>query len=66
MLSAGALCQNVLLAATALGFGGNWVTGWYAYDARARAMLGVGAPERPRPTVETVTSWLDAAAVAAA
>ncbi|MDO9489481.1 MAG: nitroreductase [Sphingomonadaceae bacterium] len=83
VLSAGALCQNVLLAATALGFGGNWVTGWYAYDDRARAMLGLGAderiagfiligtapesaPERPRPAVETVTSWLDAAAVAAA
>lgn len=83
VLSAGALCQNVLLAATALGFGGNWVTGWYAYDDRARAMLGLGAeeriagfiligtalesgPERPRPAVEAVTSWLDAAAVAAA
>ena len=83
VLSAGALCQNLLLAATALGFGGNWVTGWYAYDDRARAMLGLGAderiagfiligtalesaPERPRPAVETVTSWLDAAAVAAA
>lgn len=83
VLSAGALCQNILLAATAIGFAGNWVTGWYAYDDRARAMLGLGAderiagfiligtalesaPERPRPAVETVTSWLDAAAVAAA
>lgn len=82
LLSAGALCQNVLLAATALGFGGNWVTGWYAYDERARAMLGLGAeeriagfiligtalesaPERPRPAVETVTSWFDPAALAA-
>ncbi|MFC3712879.1 nitroreductase [Sphingoaurantiacus capsulatus] len=83
ILSAGALCQNVLLAATALGFGGNWVTGWYAYDERARAMLGLGAgeriagfiligtplesaPERPRPAIEAVTTWLDAASIAAA
>lgn len=83
VLSAGALCQNILLAATALGFGGNWVTGWYAYDERARAMLGLGAdekiagfiligtplesaPERPRPTVDAVSTWLDAAAVSAA
>lgn len=46
ILSAGALCQNLLLAATALGFAGNWVTGWYAYDERARAMLGLSAAER--------------------
>lgn len=46
VLSAGALCQNILLAATALGFGGNWVTGWYAYDERARAMLGIGTDEK--------------------
>lgn len=46
VLSAGALCQNVLLAATALGFGGNWVTGWYAYEERARTMLGLGAGDR--------------------
>jgi nitroreductase len=46
ILSAGALCQNLLLAATALGFAGNWVTGWYAYDEGARAMLRLGASER--------------------
>lgn len=80
ILSAGALCQNILLAATALGFGGNWVTGWYAYDDRARAMLKLGAaervagfiligtplesaPERPRPAIDAVTTWLDAASI---
>ena len=31
-LSAGALCQNLLLAATAMGFGAQWITGWFSYD----------------------------------
>src|SRR6202451_883238 len=30
-LSAGAVCQNILIAATALGFVGNWLTEGYAY-----------------------------------
>jgi nitroreductase len=30
--SAGAVCLNVLHAATALGFGANWLTGWPCYD----------------------------------
>lgn len=45
-LSAGALCQNVLVAAEAMGFGANWITDWYAYDARATALLGLGEGER--------------------
>lgn len=31
-LSAGALCQNILNAAQAAGWGANWLTGWPAYD----------------------------------
>lgn len=45
-LSAGAVCMNLLDAAAALGYGGNWLTGWHAYDDGARALLGVGAQEK--------------------
>lgn len=38
-LSAGAACYNLCLAANALGFGSNWVTEWYAYNADVRAAL---------------------------
>lgn len=45
-LSAGAVCMNLLLAADAMGFAANWITDWYAYDARAAAILGLGGGER--------------------
>ncbi len=41
VLSAGAACMNLILAARALGFGANWVTGWAAADPIARSVLGV-------------------------
>jgi len=46
ILSAGAVCTNLLNAALAMGFGANWITDWYSYDAEAAAMLGVQAGER--------------------
>lgn len=46
ILSAGAVCQSLLLAADAMGFGAQWLTEWYAYDARVTARLGLGADER--------------------
>jgi nitroreductase len=46
VLSAGAVCMNLLLAADALGYGANWITDWYAYDPGALALLGVEAGER--------------------
>ncbi|MFZ4071335.1 MAG: nitroreductase family protein [Caulobacterales bacterium] len=46
ILSAGAVCYNLILAAEGLGFGGVWLTGWAAYDARAKAALGVTEAER--------------------
>ncbi len=42
-LSAGAACQNLCLAANALGFGTNWLTEWYAYDPAFREFLGLDA-----------------------
>lgn len=46
LLSAAASCQNMLLAAAALGYGATWLTEWPAYDAGARAALGLSAHER--------------------
>ena len=43
--SASAVCQQMLLAAAAMGWGANWITDWYAYDARAREILGVADGE---------------------
>lgn len=39
--SASAVCQQMLLAAAAMGWGANWITDWYAYDPRALEILGV-------------------------
>jgi len=46
VLSAGAVCTNLLSAALAMGFGANWITDWYSYDAEAVAILGLQAGER--------------------
>jgi nitroreductase len=45
-LSSGAVCMNLLLAAQAMGFGANWITDWYAYDAEVDALLGLAAGEK--------------------
>ncbi len=45
VLSAGAVCTGLLYAAQALGYGANWITDWYAYDAEAKAVLGLNAGE---------------------
>jgi nitroreductase len=46
ILSAGAACFNVCLAANAQGFASNWLTGWYAYSPAIRAHLKLSANER--------------------
>jgi nitroreductase len=46
VLSAGALCQNILVAATAMGLGCQWNTDWCAYDEKARAAMGLEAHEK--------------------
>jgi nitroreductase len=43
MLSAGAAAQNIMLAATALGFGAMWKTGDAAYDDTVKMALGLAA-----------------------
>ena len=46
LLSAGAVCQTLVIAATAMGYGANWITDWYSYDPRATALLGIESNEQ--------------------
>ncbi len=46
ILSAGASCMNVVIAATAMGYGASWLTGWQSYDPRFLAVLGLTDGER--------------------
>lgn len=45
VLSAGAVCLNLLHAACAHGFGGTWITEWPAYDRRVLDRLGLSPHE---------------------
>jgi nitroreductase len=46
LLSAGAVCTTLTYAALAMGFGANWITDWYAYDADAGRLLGLAPQEK--------------------
>lgn len=46
VLSCGAVCQNLLHAANALGFSGQWITEWYAYSPRVQRALGLEGNEK--------------------
>lgn len=77
-LSAGAVCQQLLCAALASGWGANWLTTWLSTDAPflAKALdlapqewvagfIHIGTegalpPERPRPDLAQITTWLRA------
>ncbi len=78
LLSAGALCLGVVNAASAKGWGANWLSGWPSHDAAfiARAfdctpeesvagIIHIGtpsspAPDRPRPDLSKIVSWMSA------
>lgn len=45
-LSAGASALNLVTAATALGYGANWLSGWFAYDRDVMDRLGLKPEER--------------------
>ncbi|WP_286830373.1 MULTISPECIES: nitroreductase family protein [Kordiimonas] len=45
-LSIGAACQNMLVAATALGYASQWLTGWAAYSKTVSDGLGLGENEK--------------------
>ena len=71
-LSAGAVTMNLLHAAHAMGFAGNWLTGWAAFSDGVRDLFGaaperiagfvfIGTPvkpleERPRPDIDAIVS----------
>lgn len=46
VMSAGAVCMNLVVAANAMGFGTAWLTEWYAFDRRVLDALGLEPHER--------------------
>lgn len=46
VMSAGAVCLNVLMAANAHGYVANWLSEWFAFDSDAFPVLGVQPGER--------------------
>ncbi len=46
ILTAGAVCQNILIAASASGFAAQWLTEWCAYDDDVVKAFGLSAEER--------------------
>jgi nitroreductase len=46
ILSAGACCMSMVIAAHALGFVANWITEWYAFHPLVRERLGLKPGER--------------------
>ena len=45
-LSAGASAMNIVTAATALGYGANWLTGWFAFDRDVLDGFGLKPDEK--------------------
>ena len=46
VLSAGAACQNLLVAALSLGYAAQWLTEWYAYEPLVDEALGLAGDDR--------------------
>ena len=46
ILTAGAVCQNMLIAASAHGYAAQWLSEWYAYDQAVLAGFGLEPHER--------------------
>lgn len=46
VLSAGAVCFNLVVAAQAAGFAAQWLTEWFSYDARVNQELGLEPREK--------------------
>jgi nitroreductase len=55
-MSAAAVCYNLVLAAQALGFDAQWQSDWVAYDAGAKAAMGVTAQEKVAGLIYVGTS----------
>jgi nitroreductase len=46
VLSAGAVCMNLMNGAFARGYGAIWLSGWAAYDPAALRILGINSDEK--------------------
>ncbi|MDH4441324.1 MAG: nitroreductase [Rhizobium sp.] len=46
VMSAGAVCLNLLMAANAHGYVSNWLSEWFAFDERAYPLLGIRPGEK--------------------
>jgi nitroreductase len=46
ILSVGAVCHNIMLAARGFGFGAVWLSEWVAYDRDALTLLGMTSTEK--------------------
>jgi nitroreductase len=46
ILSAGAACMNLCIAANALGYGSTWITEWISYSKTFTEGFGLAANER--------------------
>lgn len=46
VMSVGAVCLNLLMAANAHGYVSNWLTEWFAFDERAYPLLGIKLGEK--------------------
>lgn len=46
VLSSGAVCMNLCVAANAMGFATSWLTEWYAYDRAVLERFGLEAHEK--------------------
>jgi nitroreductase len=46
IMSAGAVCMNLLIGAHAMGYAASWLTQWHSYDRRVLSRLGVREDEQ--------------------
>ena len=58
-LCAGNVAYNLLLGAYALGYGGQWLTGWAAYDREVAGILGLAEHEHVVGFVHLGTPQID-------
>lgn len=69
ILSAGAVCMNLITASSALGYGTTWLTGWPAYDPadlrildvqpheKVAGIIPIGTASEPQQDRPRCTSW---------
>ena len=56
VLSAGAVCMNLVVAAKAMGYAATWLTQWYSYDRRVLEGLGLAPHEKIAGFIHVGTS----------